>query len=575
MAEPIVSQFPWCRLSGEGEDLLLGVASAALKTARGRGPIALERCLRETVAPLLGLLGPAARDAYVKLLIKVSGVKASALREIVEEENRVNGNGQGPGSEANLQSRGPGKEPGDLDADINRCIDDLNETHFVVPIKGQTLVGTLQLDIETGRDQIVFGTFGDLHRQYSHRRVWVPGGRNGRRLEEVGKVWTSHPRSRRYSGVAFAPGQDLPGDWCNLWRGFSVEPIAGDCSLYWELVRDVICAEDVALFAWLRAWMAHTVQRMAELPGSAPVLRGPQGIGKNAFVGWFGRLFGQHYLPVSSMEHVAGRFNGHLRDVLVLFCNEALWGGDRAKEGNLKALITDEYLAIESKGVDLVRVRNYKRIIVGSNHDWAVPRDTGDRRYQVFDVRSTRKEDYAFFGELERQMTEGGGMRALLHDLLHLDLVGFQPRALPDRSAGFDINIRSASTVVQWWHELLDQGWNTEGIHTPDGGRTPDWWDENPTARSLFDSYRRWCERMGKKHVEIAAIWAKELKRYLPHAKVNRAREKTAAGSWSTGPRRWRLGELDDCRSAFQEQARVGPGLWDDGIDEDDARVLF
>jgi hypothetical protein len=74
--------------------------------------------------------------------------------------------------------------------------------------------------------------------------------------------------------------------------------------------------------------------------------------GKNTFVGWFGgRLFNSaHYAELASMNSLVGRFTGHLANKIIIFANEATWGGDKQSEGVLKALITDKIRFIEHKG---------------------------------------------------------------------------------------------------------------------------------------------------------------------------------------------------------------------------------
>ena len=61
------------------------------------------------------------------------------------------------------------------------------------------------------------------------------------------------------------------------------------------------------------------------------------------------RIFGQHATHISSVDHLAGRFNAHLRDACFLFADEAWWPGDKSAEGTLKRLITEPTLFIEAK----------------------------------------------------------------------------------------------------------------------------------------------------------------------------------------------------------------------------------
>jgi len=56
-------------------------------------------------------------------------------------------------------------------------------------------------------------------------------------------------------------------------------------------------------------------------------------------------------------------------------------GGDVPNVGILKALITEETLAIEYKGKDVVHIKNHVRLLIATNRDWAVPAGLEERRF--------------------------------------------------------------------------------------------------------------------------------------------------------------------------------------------------
>jgi hypothetical protein len=82
------------------------------------------------------------------------------------------------------------------------------------------------------------------------------------------------------------------------------------------------------------------------------VLRGDQGVGKGCLCSEFGKIFGSHFIHVTSPQHFVGRFNQHMKDCLVLFADEAFWAGEKSAEGFIKGLITEDTLWIEQKGKD-------------------------------------------------------------------------------------------------------------------------------------------------------------------------------------------------------------------------------
>jgi hypothetical protein len=93
--------------------------------------------------------------------------------------------------------------------------------------------------------------------------------------------WLRHPSRRTFENIVFDPAR--PGDYernFNIFKGFAVSPQQGNCSLYWQHVKEVICSGHEESYRYVRRWMAAVVQK-PKLLGTALVLRGLQGTGKN------------------------------------------------------------------------------------------------------------------------------------------------------------------------------------------------------------------------------------------------------------------------------------------------------
>ena len=216
--------------------------------------------------------------------------------------------------------------------EIDALIDELNQIHAVIHLD-RTLILTENVDPVFNRKTVVLESRQSLNDWYAHRR---------RGKKTVAQVWFEHHRRRQYKGLVFSPGGDVPG-YFNMFRGFPITPAVGGCSgRYLGLIRVVICNGNAEHYDYVIKWFAHLFQKPDELPGTALVLRGRQGTGKGTMLKYLGALVGQHYLELVQMGQVTGRFNAHMKDALLVHANEAIWGGDKASEGAIKAMITDE-----------------------------------------------------------------------------------------------------------------------------------------------------------------------------------------------------------------------------------------
>ena len=294
------------------------------------------------------------------------------------------------------------------------------------------------------------------------------------------KWWRSHPERREYNRVDFLPLHETPDGVFNMWKGFAVQPKGGleNIPLFHELLDEVICSgnEKWALYLW--SWLAHMIQFPKEKPGVAVVLRSDaQGVGKSCFADYVGSLLGRHFRTVTHGRHIHGNFNSHLKDTLMLFGDEAVWGGDRRTESILKQLITEPNMIIEMKGKDVFEVRSYLRLMLATNSEWAAPVGLTDRRYFVLNVSNSRKNDHNFFKRLIYEQNHGG-IEALLQVLMDFDLSDFEVRNIPETPARLDQKFLSMEPIEKWWLEILS---NEDFLI---GGKILDFDDMNRVAKA-------------------------------------------------------------------------------------------
>ena len=207
-----------------------------------------------------------------------------------------------------------------------------------------------------------FADFANLHMNKS-----INVNNNGKQMP-LGAWWLKHPGRLTYTGLIFRPGGDKVIDAkLNLWRGWGIEPKAGERGLMREHIRTVMTSS-AEMFDYVIRWLAWAVQHPDLRAEVALVFQGGKGVGKGTLGNAMCRIFGQHAVHISNSKYLTG-FNAHLRDASFCFADEAYWPGDKAAEGNLKRLITEPTLLIEGKGRDAISVENMLHVVIASNED--------------------------------------------------------------------------------------------------------------------------------------------------------------------------------------------------------------
>ncbi|MCA3632229.1 MAG: bifunctional DNA primase/polymerase [Methylobacterium sp.] len=294
---------------------------------------------------------------------------------------------------------------------------------------------------------------------FENDRVSLIGSK---REVSIADAWLQSPRRRTYHGTFMDPegrADDVGGRRLNLWRGWAVEPRAGDWSLMRELIELTLCAGDKTSFDYVMRWMAFMFQRPATLPETTIAFRGGQGTGKGTLGRALMALTGAHGLTVSSSKQFAGQFNAHLRNAVFVFADEAVWPGFKEPASILKQLVTEPVISFEGKGVNIVQGRNFVHLMMASNNDWIVPAEADARRFAVFDVSDNRQGDHAFFKALNVQLKKGG-LEAMLHDLLAIELGDWRPpHDIPRTKALASQKALTLDPASRWWMNVLERGW--------------------------------------------------------------------------------------------------------------------
>jgi hypothetical protein len=261
--------------------------------------------------------------------------------------------------------------------------------------------------------------------------------------EHVSWVWVKDPGRMIYDGVGMYPkdtnrfGRPYLEDRrtrrnYNMWRGYAFEPKKGSWRQMKRHIREVICNRDKRLFKYVIRYLAALLQRPWEKPRIALVLYSPEfQIGKGLFANAIRDTIGKHACSIINEAHLIGK---HANDAayLLIVVEEALFSGNEKHQNLVKGKITEPTTMVELKFRDIVEVDSYTAYFFLSNDDNAVA--ANPNRFCVLRVNPERQNDFAYFDAILKEL-KSGGYEAMLHDLLRVDLSGFNVRDVPITAA--------------------------------------------------------------------------------------------------------------------------------------------
>lgn len=214
-------------------------------------------------------------------------------------------------------------------------------------------------------------------------------------------------------------------------------------------IHDVIANKNEEVYKYILVWIASILQKPNFKTGTALVILGNQGTGKNTFfTDVICKLMARYANDnVTSIESVVGKFNAILENKKLLVLNE-LQSVDVNKYLNsdsLKSVITDSKININQKNEPERLTENVSNFIMVSNNLFPVKIEGTDRRYMVTRTSVEHEKDWNYFSKLSDSFTPEF-YENLFTFFMTLDISKTNLRMIPNTDAKEDIIEASASS---------------------------------------------------------------------------------------------------------------------------------
>lgn len=385
----------------------------------------------------------------------------------------------------------------------------------------------------------------------------------------IGKInpideWLNSEERAEYDAIVFQPGSADVGRNFNLFQGWGVVPVRGDCSLFLEHLRVVICNRDESLFQYLLQWLANIVQAPADRPGTAVVTGSGQGAGKGSIERYLRPIFDRHLLALAGDDQLLGRFNDFMAGKLLVFADEAVWAGDKKGLDKLKSYITEPRVSVDRKFLPAIEIDNFVRFMFASNRDHAAPAESDDRRFVMLPRNDAKIGDYTYWEALTTER-KAGGPAALLHHLLTEVQIKRNLRDTPKTAALAEQKLLSLDSIGQFWRAMLMEHQHNlvEGPNKDNQTRHQWNFGEVVPTMTLHRFYLAFAREHNKYRESVDAL-GRGLRKFVPDLSKREARVDEQRGL-SIEPRTqvYEMPTLTEARAAFE--AKLGHAVdWPD-----------
>jgi putative DNA primase/helicase len=346
------------------------------------------------------------------------------------------------------------------------------------------LKSVLTVDEAVERFALVFGGKGTMFDYQEH--ILVPKNDVLDVLPEHGwRDMRAIKKVVRLDEVGFDPSGSDPRIICNLWGGWPTAPKKGRCDCLLELLQYLCSNEEHSeeVYTWVLNWLAYPIQNPGAKMRTALIFHGPQGTGKNLFFESIMAIYGE-YGRIVDQAAIEDKFNDWASKKLFLIADEVVARTELFHVKNkLKSFVTGEWIRINPKNVAAHDERNHVNLVFLSNEAQPLAIEMDDRRYTV--VHTPEKLPQKFYEQI-RDEIRAGGIAALHHYLLNIDLNGFDEHSKPPVTRAkinlIEVSLDSVNSFIRDWQ----------------AGEIPKMPFCPCLGSQLYSVYRKYCDRMGE-----------------------------------------------------------------------------
>ncbi|GBC53073.2 hypothetical protein GLOIN_2v1763167 [Rhizophagus irregularis DAOM 181602=DAOM 197198] len=143
------------------------------------------------------------------------------------------------------------------------------------------------------------------------------------------------------------------------------------------------------------------------------------------------RILGrENFLSTTRLEDVMGRFNA-------------------------ASLITEPYISIEEKEIDVKVIDDFAGYMILSNHAMPIRIEMGDERFIALNVSAKYKGNREYFGFLVKVLENPDTASSFMSYLLSRDLTSFNPRSIPDTQIKRELIEANKAKIVENFSKVI------------------------------------------------------------------------------------------------------------------------
>ena len=280
--------------------------------------------------------------------------------------------------------------------------------------------------------------------------------RGVRRVQKsAAKEWIKWPHRSEAKRMTYEPGHPriTNGNELNMWRGWGVEPRAGDVTPWTKLLDYIFKGSPKEHRRWFEQWLAYPLQYPGTKLYSTVVVWGlVHGTGKSLIGYTMFSIYGDNATEIGDRD-LHSTHNEWAENKQFVMGDEITGGDKRHMADRMKSMITQQKLRLNPKYIPSYTVPDCINYYFTSNHPDSFFLEDTDRRHFIHEVTGQPME-HEFYTNYEKWL-KSDGASALFHYFLSMDLTGFNPKGAAPTTDSKREMIESGKSDLASWVSML------------------------------------------------------------------------------------------------------------------------
>lgn len=285
--------------------------------------------------------------------------------------------------------------------------------------------------------------------------------------------WLKYEKMRCYEDVGvYPPPLICPTNILNLWKPFRAELITeytekdDAVSMFVNHIK-ILSGNDEIVSDYFIKWLAQMLQFPA-IKTIMPILISNEGAGKGTLTEVIKKLIGddKYYETSTPSRDVWGSFNGRMATAFFVNLNELSKKETMESENYLKALITDNNMTINNKGVAQYAIQSHHRFLGTTNNAEPITTSADDRRKLIIRSSDELKGNIDYFTNFRNEIIDDdNAIATIYHYLMNINNMDrFHNIPLPKTEYHMDLQTLAVNPIENWLKEFTEENINEEEV---------------------------------------------------------------------------------------------------------------